>query len=337
MAKRDIVVIGASAGGVEALRDLVGALPAGLRASLFVTLHFPPTAPSVLARILSREGTLPAERVITRAPIVHGRVYVASPDFHLLVKPGVVESVRGPRENGHRPAIDPLFRSAARAYGRRVIGVVLTGSLDDGTLGLQQVKAHGGVALVQSPGEAPYPSMPRSAIENVAVDHVGTLTEIAELLVRLVREEVPEPEGTPRPDDVQDERDANEVDGGARANAAHGGAPSAYSCPECDGVLWELPEGAMSRFRCRVGHSYTETALLADQGHTLDAALWTALTALEEGAAMAGRAARRAARGGRSLAAERFGTQAQMLESRARIIRDVLQGLPTPHVGELEA
>src|ERR1044071_8567923 len=170
MATDDILTIGASAGGVEALRVLVSLLPTELPAALFVVLHIPQDAPSLLPALLQRAGSLPARHPADNTPIENGRIYVAPPNRHMLLEPGRVRLVHGPKENRHRPAIDPLFRSAAKAYGPRVVGVILTGALDDGTQGLEVVKKCGGVTIVQNPEEAIVPSMPLSALRYVEVD-----------------------------------------------------------------------------------------------------------------------------------------------------------------------
>ncbi|MGH7620622.1 MAG: chemotaxis protein CheB, partial [Gemmatimonadaceae bacterium] len=169
MIHRDIIVVGASAGGVEALQRLVAYLPANFGGSMFVTVHFPEHGTSTLPRILTRAGPLTAIHPVNGEPIIPGRIYVARPDFHLLLGPTGIRLVRGPRENGNRPAVDPMFRSAAVAFGRRVIGVVLTGNLDDGTSGLAAIKRRGGLAIAQDPSDALFPSMPHSAIEHVEV------------------------------------------------------------------------------------------------------------------------------------------------------------------------
>jgi two-component system chemotaxis response regulator CheB len=188
MPGHDIIVMGASAGGVEALREIVRGLPADLSAAIFVVLHLPSDATSVLPDILKRAGRLPAFHPKDLDAIEPGRIYVAQPDCHLLIKRGQVRLVRGPKENSARPAIDPLFRTAARYYARRVIGVVLSGTLDDGTAGLLDIKLRGGIAVVQEPADAIYSGMPRSALENVEVDHCVPASEIASLLTRLVNE-----------------------------------------------------------------------------------------------------------------------------------------------------
>ena len=184
MSRCNVVVIGASAGGVSSLTSLVRCLPAGLEAAVAVALHVPEESPSALPAILSREGPLRATHAVDAEPLQHGRIYVAPPGRHLLVKRRTLRSVNGPNENGHRPAVDPLFRTAARSHGRRTIGVVLSGSLDDGTAGLQSVKQHGGAALVQDPEDALFSGMPTSAIENVAVDFVGDVSALASELSR---------------------------------------------------------------------------------------------------------------------------------------------------------
>ena len=199
MAGHDIIVVGASAGGVEALQTLVRGLPADVPAAMFVVLHMSADAPSMLPQILNRAGPLPVAAAVDNEPIAPGRVYVAVPDHHLLIERGRVCLVRGPKENRSRPAVDPLFRSAARAYGSRVIGVVLTGALDDGTSGLQAVKGRGGLAVVQDPAEALYTGMPRSAMEHVAVDYCMPLAEIPALLARLAVEPAPDESAYPVP------------------------------------------------------------------------------------------------------------------------------------------
>lgn len=325
MAGHDIVVIGASAGGVEALAELFSQMPPDVPASFFVVLHVPERGTSVLPEILSRHGPLPARHPADGAVIEPGGVYVAPPGHHLLVKRGRVRVVRGPRENGARPAVDPLFRSAAAAYGPRVVAVVLSGTLDDGTAGLQTVKGRGGTAVVQDPEEALYAGMPRSAVENVPVDHVLTLARIAPLLVRLANTPVVETKGGGEvPDDIRDEIDAVEMAPRLVHAGDHPGTPSGYTCPECHGALWEIQEGELVRFRCRVGHAYSVETLLSEQGTAMEAALWTALRALEERAALSkGMAERMERRGQHRLAARYHDDEAETL-ARAEVIRRVL-------------
>lgn len=328
----DIIVIGASAGGVEALADLVQRLPADLPAAVFVVLHIPAYGNSVLPSILSRRGPLPAHHPKDGEEIRHRRIYVAPPDHHLIVRDGTVHITRGPMENGHRPAVDTLFRSAARTYGPRVAGVVLTGTLDDGTAGLQAIKICGGLALAQDPEEALFASMPHNAIENVAVDIVQPLAGLAETLVRLTQEPPTAPGAVMTSEQanttlsrMETETEVAEMDMGA-LETPRDGKPSAFSCPDCHGVLWELEEGELVRFRCRVGHAYSPESLLAAQSANLEEALWVALRALEEGAAMATRLQERSLGRGHAHAAQRFGEQAGDARQRAKIIRQALIG-----------
>lgn len=295
-AGRDIVAIGASAGGVDAITRIVAALPENLDAAVFVVVHTLPHGPGYFAALLDRAGPLPAAYPEDGDPIERGRVYVAPPDRHLLVQHGRVGVVRGPKENFTRPAIDPLFRSAALAYGPRVTGVVLTGGLDDGTAGLVAIKARGGIAVVQDPAEAREPSMPRSALEHAAVDHCLPLAAIAPLLAELAGRPAPPDGAYPVPDWIEAEA---EIAGAPtmqdRLKMEEIGEPSPLSCPECGGVLYEMKIGELSRFRCRVGHAYSARSLMAEQAATLEATLWAGVRALEESALLLRRLADRTA------------------------------------------
>ncbi len=322
MPDRDIVVVGASAGGVEALVSLAASLPADLPAAVFVVLHVPSTATSALPDILSRNGPLPASHVKDGQPIEPGRIHVAPPDHHLLVRTGHVHLTRGPRENGHRPAVDPLFRSAAREYASRVVGVILSGALDDGTAGLVAVKSRGGVAVVQDPGDALYPGMPASAIEHAEIDHVVPVAAMGELLARLATEPAAEPPG-PAPTDLKVEVDVEGFSLDAM-EGEHPGESSGFSCPDCNGVLWAIEDGGLERFRCRVGHAWSPETLLTRQSESLEAALWIALRSLEERAALARRLAEPARSRGHHISASRFEEQATEAQQAARMVRDLL-------------
>lgn len=334
MPGRDIIVIGASAGGIEALRMLVKALPADLPAAVMVVVHLPSDSVSVLPRLLSRAGPLPATHPADGEAIRQGHIYVAPPDRHLLVMQGYVQVRHGPRENGHRPAVDPLFRSAARAYGRRVIGVILSGTLDDGAAGLLAVKTRGGAAVVQHPDDAIFDGMPRSAIAAAPVDHVVPIAEMAATLTRLTHIAPETKGGSPVPEEMEYEVAASELDMAALESEEKPGVPSVFGCPECGGVLWEMQEGDVLRYRCRVGHAMTAETLLAEQTGALEAALWTALRALEEKAQLARQLGERARETRRIRAAERFEGQARDARRNAALIRDVLlKGL---NGGEIE-
>jgi two-component system chemotaxis response regulator CheB len=323
LSERDIIVIGASAGGVEAVASLVEALPRDLAAAVFVVVHFPPHATSVLPRILTRRGGMVAVHPEDGDAIELGCVYVAPPDLHLLVERGHVRLVRGPRENAVRPAVDPLFRSAARVYGPRVIGLILTGNLDDGTSGMLAVKSAGGVTVVQDPDDALYAGMPTSAVRHVEMDHVLPLSGIAALLTRLVGQPVEEKGPGPVARQHSREVPISEMDPAA-LESDRAGAPSGYACPECHGVLWEVEEGDVLRFRCRVGHAYSIETLLAEQGSSMDAALWAGYRALEERAALTERMAERMRERGQVALAARYAEQTTDARGRAELIRGVL-------------
>src|SRR5262245_14129051 len=321
MPTRDIVVIGGSAGAIVALKKILRGLPAELAASIFVVIHTNPDNPSVLPEVLSRAGRLPANATTDGAPIQPGQIYLPPPDHHLLLKRGHVRITRGPRENGFRPAIDPLFRTAADAYGPRVIGVILSGGLDDGVLGLSRVKRRGGITIAQDPNDAEAPSMPESAIRQVTVDHVLRADDIASLLTGLVRTEVKEDtmaanDGPPR--------DIAEVGTDALDSGILPKHPSPFTCPECGGALWELKDGDLVRFQCHVGHAYSPESLISAQSDGLEAALWTALRALEESSALRKRMADHARQKGMAAIAEAYEEHAQQSEARAQVVRRIL-------------
>jgi two-component system, chemotaxis family, protein-glutamate methylesterase/glutaminase len=245
----------------------VRCLPADFHAAIFVVVHFPGSVTSALPRILTRAGVLPATHPDNESPIHPGRIYVAPPDCHLFIEEGNVRLSRGPKENGHRPAIDPLFRSAAHHYGSRVIGILLSGNLSDGTAGLVSIKQRSGIAIVQDPETALYSGMPRSAIERVPVDHVVPVKEMAGLLEQLTAEPAPSRKDIAVKSSRDEDDTLDEVAIEHRKTQA--GIPSTMSCPECHGVLWEDRDGDVLAFRCRVGHAFTEEALLAIQAEQL--------------------------------------------------------------------
>ena len=316
---RDIVVIGASAGGVEALRTLFRGLPPEFPASVFVVLHLLASGHSVLPTILGRIGQVEVTAAKDGEIPERGHAYVAPPDHHLMLMDGRIRVTHGPRENGHRPAVDPLFRSAARTFDGRVIGVVLSGSLDDGTAGLQFVKSRRGMTVVQDPADAQYPAMPRNAIESVAVDHVVPAGMLAELLQRLVTEEVdggPGPELSASPDPASEEPDAMGLPAGL---------PSNIACPECGGVLWESRNGNKAHFRCQVGHAYSPDSLLIEHSRSLEAALWAATRTLEERAELLRRIASKGRR--RAGLATRYANRAEAADQHAVVLKDAIARL----------
>jgi two-component system chemotaxis response regulator CheB len=331
---RDIVVVGASAGGVEALRTLAAGLPADFPAAVCVVLHVPPTS-SVLPAILTRAGKLPAEHARNRHPIEHGRIYVAPPDYHLLLEDDLMRLERGPRENGHRPAIDPLFRTAAMRYGNRVVGVILSGSLDDGVTGLGAIKRLGGTVIVQDPEDALYPEMARSAVDAGLADHIVPVAAIPQLLVQLASTQVAGKWAKSMAMDADPTlADPEAITEENRAK----GELSGFVCPECKGPLWELRDGKVVKLRCRVGHTFTEDSLEREQAIALEGAMWTALTALVEKGDFSRRLAERFRRGGHVETARRYEGQAQNAVEQANLIRTALRNLEvTPEADELQA
>lgn len=330
MANRNIIVIGCSVGGVEALQKLVAGLPGNFPAAIFVVLHLSPQSTSVLPQILSRAGTLPALHPRDNEPIRPGHIYIAPPDNHLILEDGRVRVTHGPKENRHRPAVDPLFRSAAQWYGQRVIGVVLTGSLDDGTAGLLAIKKRGGVAIVQDPEDALARGMPESALEIVSVDHVATVEQIPALLKKLVAVEVME-NGKGKSSRLRKETEIAELDNmNVIEDENRPGTPSQFGCPECGGVLWELDGEEMLRFRCRVGHAYTADSLSVEQAEAVEGALWAAMRALEEGASLAHRMARNAAKGKHSRLESKFRERAQSKMEHAEVLRKLIVDAQEP-------
>jgi len=313
--QREIVVVGASAGGVEALASLVRGFPPELPAAVFVVLHVMPGGTSVLPQILARNCRLAVESASDGEQINRGRIYVAPPDHHILIADGRVVLTRGPRENGHRPAIDPLFRSAARAYGPRVVGVVLSGTLDDGAAGLRMIGDAGGTAVVQDPAEALYSGMPRSALEHEPRARIASIGQMADVICHIIDEPVPnEAVAGTNPGMRVDHSDRS--DGNPRT-----GTLSEITCPECGGALWEHDENGVVRFKCHVGHAFSAGSLEVAQSQALEMALWAALRSLQERADLFRRLARRA--GGSA----RLEEKAKTADDHAKVLRRVVTSI----------
>jgi two-component system chemotaxis response regulator CheB len=317
MPRRDVVVIASSAGGIEALRDVLRGVPVDYDGVMLVVLHMPAGGGMALPKILDRAGPLPAAPAVDGEPLKVGRVYVCVADHHLLIGDGHVHVRRGPRENGHRPAADPLFRSAARYFGTRVVGVVLSGTLSDGTAGLSAVRRQGGVAIVQEPSDALYGGMPTSALDSVGADFVVPAAKIGPLLATLAREDGPADEPTP---DETLRKEVALMEGDHDPVRNHPGRPSPWPCPDCNGVLWEIDDDVL-RFRCRVGHAWSAESLIHEQGAAVEAALWVALRALEDRATLNRTLAERARAGGRSLSAGRFAEESEDIDQSIEILR----------------
>jgi two-component system, chemotaxis family, protein-glutamate methylesterase/glutaminase len=327
MLNRDVIVIGASAGGVEALQNLVSLLPAHIPASIFIVLHMPTTFDSNLPQILSKAGPLPVEHGVEGQRFEHGRIYIAPPNRHMGIRQDKIFLSGGPRENGVRPAVDFLFRSAANNYGQRVAGVVLTGMLDDGTAGSRAIQDHGGITIVQDPNEAAFSGMPRNTIQHVEVDFKVPLAQIGPLLYQLATgsiekvKNIASEEDQPREDRIR-KTFQNFEDGSQPQNQTMG-----LTCPECGGVLWELRDGNMTRYACHLGHTYLPESLLVDQAKTVEGALWNAIRLLREREAFFLRLANRAGQTGRKASVHFFETQAAANRKSALTVEKLVESL----------
>ncbi len=301
--KRDIIVVGGSAGSNPVLKRLLGDLPADLPASVFISTHIPPHGKSFLVDILDASGPLPVTRAHDGQAIEQGHVYVAAPDRHLLLIDGVIRLGEGPRENMARPSIDPLFRSAALAFGPRVVGVVLSGMLNDGSSGLDAIKSCGGTTVVQNPLDAEADQMPLSALEAVDIDHVVEAAELGRLIAAIAKTDAGEARA---PSD--DLRLEVEIAAGVRLGSEalrRIATPSAISCPDCEGVLSEMHASRPLRYRCQVGHAHTAQTLDAKIDE-VDEAIRVAMRVIEERVTLVDRMALDARQTGRSAVAELY-------------------------------
>jgi two-component system chemotaxis response regulator CheB len=321
----NIVVVGASAGGVEALSRLLGALPADLPAAVFVVLHIPSHTPSELPLVLDRVSALRVVSAHDGQAIEAGTVYVAPTDRHLMLQGDTVRVTRGPKECRVRPAIDVLFRSAATQHGACVIGVILTGTLDDGTAGLWAIKDHQGVALVQDPQEAAFSSMADSAIAHVGVDLVAPITQLAQEIVRRTGKAhvmVPRDPSSGRRHRVENEIASN--GNGLRSGVMDLGTVSKYTCPDCHGVLVQIEEGSIVRFRCHTGHAFSLKTLIAEVNDAIDTGLWDTLRAVEERVMLLHQMADLAGKAGAVNDANRLHALADETEHRLQPLRDLV-------------
>jgi len=282
MSKRNIIVIGASAGGFEALKKIVKKLPSDFDASIFIVWHMSADVRGILPEVFNKLNTINAKVANDNEPIKPNHIYVAPPDHHLIVEEGHVRVTRGPKENRFRPAVDPLFRSAAYAYGNRVIGVILSGALDDGTAGLWRVKESGGLAVVQDPADAEVSSMPENALREIQVDYRLPAADIADLLVKLTSQEV-----RVNTDLLKDEKTKIEIGIAAEEYALQRGSLdigvlSPYTCPECHGVLSKIMDGSLARYRCHTGHAYSQDTLIAALNENIENTLYSAIRGMDE-------------------------------------------------------
>ena len=331
MANRDVIVMGASAGGLQALSRVVKQLPGDLKAAVFIVWHVSPHHRSILPEVLTAAGKLKAQHASDGERIENGKIYVAPPDHHLLVEAGRVRLTIGPKENRFRPAVDSLFRSAAYAFGARVVGVVLTGGLDDGTAGLWAIKDRGGIAVVQDPAEAEQPSMPSSAVNNVEVDYCLPVSEIPQLLVRLSRESVDE-KGAAVSKELEIETRIALEDNAADLDVAQLGNLSEFTCPDCHGSLIQISNGKLIRFRCHTGHSFGSASLLADLTDSVEQSIWTAIRAVEEQARLLKRLAQHATALEQPEHAASLNRQLKEIEERSELLRQAAmrENLTTP-------
>jgi two-component system chemotaxis response regulator CheB len=307
---------------------VVRGLPPGLPAAVFVVCHFPPEARSVLPDILSRQGPLLAVHARDGETPYPGHIYVAPPDRHLTLEKGAIRVQRGPREHHFRPAIDLLFRSAARAYGPRVIGVLLSGSLLDGVAGLLAVRASGGLVVLQDPNDALLFCLPQSALDIVGADHVAPARSLPPLLVNLLQQPITIPGESPMSDPIDNSAAVVVRDMEAQSHGERNGAVSVFSCPECGGCLWQVDEEELLRFRCHVGHIYLGEALLAEQSAALETALWTAVRTFKEKSVLARQLAGRSQQTNEPEGSRRFHEEARLADQYAELILHQLLHTP---------
>jgi two-component system chemotaxis response regulator CheB len=324
--KRNIIVIGASAGGVGALIELVKQFPPGMQAAVFIVQHVSAFSPSQLPQILSRSGPLQAVHPKDGEHIEAGKIYVAPPNFHLLIDDHKIAVKKGPKENRFRPSIDALFRSAAYTYGSRVISIVLSGMLDDGTSGMWTVKRMGGVGIIQDPEEAICPSMPHNVLEYVAVDHCIGIDKMGDILLQLVQQEV-------NNNDMLSENELKRLetevaiaaqDNSFQMGIIQMGEPSSLTCPECSGTLSKLKEGELTRYRCHTGHAFTHNALLASASKSMEENIWKSVRSFEEVIMLLEEAAREFTNSGNKAKAGEYIKKAEAIKNRSADLRKII-------------
>ena len=316
-----VVLIGGSAGSVEVLKELAATLPADLPAAVCIVVHIPQWTESKLAGILHRAGNLPAEQATQGRVLEPGGMYLAPPGLHLTFDGDTIRLMAGPKENGHRPAIDPMFRSGADTFGPLAVGVLISGASEDGTNGLAALKAAGASLIVQDPEDATYPKMPESALEFVDVDFVLPASQIAPAIQKTVARLVEEK------DRIRAARTSKaDLPPGADPGHPRPGRASPFTCPECGGTLWESEDPVRPDYQCRVGHAFSSEALSESQAVALESAMWSALRSLEEAIALSERIAKRARARNNELTAERYERRAARLTDQARLIRQVVIG-----------
>jgi two-component system, chemotaxis family, protein-glutamate methylesterase/glutaminase len=324
----DIIAIGASAGGVEALIKIAASLPSNLRAAILVVIHVAPDSAGLMPSILNRSSLWNAIQPQDGTAIEHGNIYIAPPDHHMVVETDErIRIIQGPKHNRHRPAIDPLFRTVARVYDSRAIGVILTGFLSDGSSGLAMIKNAGGVAIVQDPNDALVPSMPRRALEQLDPDYCLPLNEIPAVLSTLVKGEEAVKKIPPAKVAAMTKE---------KKKVEKQEQPSPFTCPECHGTIWETRENGEVRFECRVGHSFSPESMAESNDEDVERALWAALRTLEESASLDQRLADLAAERNRSSAHELYSSKAKERKKHAQTLRDLLMGGASKRLAPIE-
>lgn len=324
MAKKDIIVIGGSAGSHSALKQIIGDLPADLPASIFIATHVPSHVGGYLAQLLEKSCAIPVLTAVDGQPIERNRIYVAVPDHHLLVIDGTVRLGNGPRENMARPAIDPLFRSAALSYGPRTVGVILSGLLNDGASGLGAIKACGGTAIVQNPLEAVEDQMPLAALETVDADQVAPASGLGHAISEVVTENAGPPVAPSESLQLE-----VEIASGARLGSEEllkiaDAVP--LTCPDCQGVLSEVRNEKPLRYRCQIGHAVTAEIVDA-RADRVEEALRLALRVMEERVTLVARMAEDARRTGRSTVAHLYESRSEEYSRYAKVLRDAAVAL----------
>jgi two-component system, chemotaxis family, protein-glutamate methylesterase/glutaminase len=331
---RDVVVIGGSAGAISVLQEVLANLPSDFQAAMLIVVHQSQTQPGRLPEVLGQRSKLPIAHAKDADPIELGRIYVAPPDYHMLIERGWIHLSRGPKENRFRPSVDPLFRTAARAYGPQVVGVILSGMLDDGTLGAMRIKQFGGTVIAQDPLDAESPDMPTSVIRNVDCDYVLKIRDIAGVLNRLAEEPIDAPvygasaiSTKPMPESSNVAREAD--DSADRGDAAlvtgeRLGLATGLTCPQCGGAVWESKHDGLVYYRCHVGHAYTADSMAAEHNSILESTLWEAVRMFQESAALNRRLERKAMEMGNGDMQGRYRERSEEAEQRAEVVRHIL-------------
>jgi two-component system chemotaxis response regulator CheB len=323
MANRDVLAIGTSAGGVEALLFLAKRLPKNFPAAILVTIHLPSQARSSLDEILSRAGPLPATFAEQGASVAKGRIFIAPPGRHLLLDGDTLSLGVGPHENNVRPAVDPMLRSAAVCCGYRAVGAVLTGTQDDGASGLWVMNQCGGITVIQDPKDAAFPEMPLNALQRAKPQHIVKLADMPALLERLVHQSAGQP--TPAPKSLQYEVEVARSGHSTMNDMDRIGRRSVLTCPDCQGTMWEIDEDDLVRYRCHVGHAYTEETMALGLEENLRRALGSALRALDERIALAEKLKRQASQHGNHKLAQHWNSRRKEFETEADVIRQAIK------------